>query len=861
MQGRTALALLAVATLASCTRGSSGHASLASSTSPGSTVAAVASLNVQILAPADGSGFGSGVAIVFSGRAFDATGAALPGSALAWSSSIDGALGTGTSVVTSLSSGVHQIVLTAQTAAAVGSASVVVVVDRGPATGELASYMASLPSRVLGAPVKLPPTLSAMIAANPCDVNAISGNGALAAAFSKAGTLTVLRYPSPSYCNNVFYVASPGLPAGTGAIENMGAFGGLRFKLASGLEATTWFRDASWTHAQSYMADDSPIVVTLHSCDALGLSVREVAFVDPQSDVLVERYEITRAPTSPVQPDVSVVYFENLSPATEKIPYLPLEDVYFDWLNDFACAYHSGDDAILHFRPKNADLAVLNAFAATQPSQAQLDTWLAAAGTTFGPGVYFALGSDGPSSAFQCGEDLGLAASSPKLDAYADANAGTLSGNNLATGECNAALARDVNLASGQAAVTFYVAASTTPDGPTGSRQTLANARALAYSDHVAAVTSDWTSWLGRARLPNAPADPRTIAVAKRSLIVARTATDKNTGAIVASIATQLPYAQDWVRDGAFINFALDTAGYPEIVEKHNLFYASVQRSSGFFAGTFDMNFYADGVPGGPVPLEIDEAAFGVWTMAAHADFITDPVHRAQYLSQVYPAIKRGADWLAAWRDPLTGLQLPANEDDNPIPTRGLHGAGPVHLALTSAIKAGTATGESASVLQGWQARADELGKAIDTAYWNPTLGTWLDPGNSGNPVGPHDQPTAWLVWPTEKDPFTDPRVGTTCDWLFSQLALVTTKQVTESAYDAKVALSLAFAWQGDPAKTSQLRDAFHFFTDELPIEGTLHVGEVYRLDPTGTTWQNVNDVPHVWEHMLIYHTAVELYP
>jgi hypothetical protein len=817
---------------------------------------------VEITSPADGTGTPAGP-IAFAGRAFDQSGSPVPAQSLAWSSSIDGPLGTGNSLtVATLSAGFHKITLTATAPGAQGCASIVLLIERTPATGQLGAYFQQLPGFIAGTPLTIPPTLTNMLDANPCDVNAISGNGALTAAFSRAGTLTVLRYPSPSYYNCDFYVASPGTPIGTGAIENMGVFAGLRVHLASGLEATTWFRDPTWKRAQKYREDDSAVVVTDFTSDALGLLVHTESFVHPTEDTLVQRFEISQLPGSPVLPDASVVYYEHLAPCTDKINYFPLRDVYFGWLNDYACGYHSGDDAILHFRPKNADRSQLDAF--VQAPHANLaqdaDAWLDAAGSSFGDGVYFALGSDGASSAFQCGVDEGgiAPATSGTRDAYIDASLGPLSGNPFAGARANAALARSVNLAAG-AKVTFFLAAGTTPDGTSGSRARLQRARARAYTDLLADVESDWQSWVARGRMPQPPASARTIALAKRSLIVARTSTDKNTGAIVASVCTQLPYAEDWPRDGSFIDYALDLAGYPEIVEAHKLFYAKVQRTGLILPGSFDMNYYADGRPGGPVPFEIDEAALGVWGMASHAEFISDPAKKAAYLAQVYPAIKRGADLVAGWRDPTTGLQLPANEDDNILPTRGLHGATTIHAALTGAIAAGAAVGESPQVLAGWGTRRAELGAAIDRAYWDPARNAWYDTGNSGNPVGPHVQPTAWLIWPTQKDPFTDPRVISSGDYIFQQLDSVAKKQTSQSAYDAKVAVSLAYAFQGDPARFAKLRDNFHFFTDDLPTPDTLHVGEVYRL--VNGSWTNLNDVPHVWEHMLIYHASVQLYP
>jgi glucose/arabinose dehydrogenase len=69
---------------------------------------------VTISAPAPGAVVTQGAPVTFTGSAIDPEDGALTGAALAWSSSLDGPLGTGTSITTSgLSLGQHQITLTA----------------------------------------------------------------------------------------------------------------------------------------------------------------------------------------------------------------------------------------------------------------------------------------------------------------------------------------------------------------------------------------------------------------------------------------------------------------------------------------------------------------------------------------------------------------------------------------------------------------------------------------------------------------------------------------------------------------------------------------------------------------------------
>ena len=86
-----------------------------------------------ILAPADGHSVFIGTAVTFSGSGTDAEDGALSGSALQWTSNIDGGLGSGASVTTSaLSGGSHQVTLSVTDSHGnVTVASITVVIDPG----------------------------------------------------------------------------------------------------------------------------------------------------------------------------------------------------------------------------------------------------------------------------------------------------------------------------------------------------------------------------------------------------------------------------------------------------------------------------------------------------------------------------------------------------------------------------------------------------------------------------------------------------------------------------------------------------------------------------------------------------------
>ncbi len=94
------------------------------------TVAGNAAPTAAITAPANNSSFVQGIAVTFSGSGTDAEDGQLSGASLAWTSSIDGAIGSGASVTTSaLSVGTHVITLTARDSRnATGAAAITITV-------------------------------------------------------------------------------------------------------------------------------------------------------------------------------------------------------------------------------------------------------------------------------------------------------------------------------------------------------------------------------------------------------------------------------------------------------------------------------------------------------------------------------------------------------------------------------------------------------------------------------------------------------------------------------------------------------------------------------------------------------------
>lgn len=768
--------------------------------------------------------------------------------------------------------------------------------------------------------------------------NAALGSGALTATLSRCGEITSLKWPGPSYYDQLDYLTSNAPDARLlphfGAFASNGAFPGLAYETASG-RAVTWLRSGEWSHEQTYTTDTSDVAVTTMLNFRLGLTVRAWQFVNPDANVLVNHYEVERSPQSPVT-DASLIFYSNFAPTLSRRALFQVADWAVDFQNDHAVVYDRQEHAILHYLPDSARRTphalpevseILRTPGDAASLAAKVDALIA---SLTEPGVYVALGARGGDDSHQCGfddvdlcnfqsvltegtirafnlgdtfgefvrqafqcarlitnprgplaqcrDDLGWTYNAES--AYSDAADGQLSGSPIAACQANAALSRHLTFTQNRAAATFDIGIGASRDE---AYRLLREARAGDVGRQRADTEAWWDAYLAPARLPQTD-DPEILTFAKRSLVVARTATDNASGAIVASVNTQPPYGADWVRDGAFINYALDLAGYPEVVSRHNRFYARVQRKrpapwSALYdfgtcdpaqpvypncipAGTYEGNYYADptlAVPALAVSFEIDEASLGVWTMWEHAKYLTDPTERTAYLADVCPSIELGARNLAACKDEANDLQCVANEDDVIEPTQGLLGAQTVLLALRSATQAAAACGFATVDVDAWQVRAGELERAIRANFYREQPSPHFEGSRSG-----------WLIWPVQ---YLDPDDGLTtahANLLRARdIDPIVQRTAPDGAYNAEtllVLVELARA-RGDAEKLHELQQTVGFFIHNLTTVGTHHMSEEYGRVPVDLNGDGIapdywpqNDVPHVWEHSYLYAAAMRAF-
>ncbi len=621
------------------------------------------------------------------------------------------------------------------------------------------------------------------------NIHAAFGNGVITAAWSDLGELTVLRWPNPTFNEHMHYQTAGGEDGYTlqfmGAAENDGGFDGV---IVGNTGDVSWLRDSPWVREITYAAKDVDVLTRAYSHGERKVTCTEL--VQGKLPVLRRRCVLEG-------PEVHT-YVGYLNPAlmTEHKAFEPTTQTMNDDVREAELRWDADNSAFID----KAD------------------------------GVVLVVGVDPKPEQIHCGRDNGLEPG----DAYLE-----IKGNTAVQGPENLAYrvaAKEVE--------TLIVFGATEEE----ALAALETARATSFEDAQTEREATDRAWLAEADLPDI-ADPDHLAFIHRTLLSIRTGTDLDTGAIVASVSSQPPYNLDWPRDGSFFNLFLSDVGHHDRVAQHNRFYADVQRKDAgqdaalrpdlAHPGSFAMNYYADGQPGGFIDFEIDQVGLTLWTMATHtADDDT-----------LWPAITLAADLLTKCKDEASGLQCKANEDDNPGLTQTLHGAITVWLGLKAAAAAAKTRNDPKA--EDWQARQLELEQAIRDR-WITDTGIETDDHGA----------LSWAAYPA-KFQFTEAAKQALIAKLLHQLDIsLKNRNPPGSAYDAKLTLALAYLLPPDsPNKDDRQRLEAHIeiLAKEVPTENN-HMGEVYIPDEFGTDWRNHTAMPHIWEATLVALTLMMLH-
>lgn len=653
------------------------------------------------------------------------------------------------------------------------------------------------------------------------DLNAQTGNTRLVAGLTREGTVTVLRWPTPSSYDQIKHFSPDANLRRAGADPNMGAFLGV---VAGG--RTVWLRDLPAT--QRYRPGDSDTIVTTYTGDGFAVTVESVVAHD--ADLLTHHVRVTgRDGARPT----ALVAFENLSLVVAAVPSVP----FFDWCGDSANTDAARFDA--------ATGAIVHTRAGFDPSRGARQT------------VAMGMATGSPPAGHQVGGDREeLDAALAPQDAYADAADGTLSGSDAHDGNTTGALLVPLHYVGDVVEEDVHIAGA---HDAAGVLRALREARA-AGAQRLRDAKEAWLAdTLAAARMP-ATTDRLQLALARRALILLAT-TQAQSGAIVASITTQPVYAEDWPRDSAYLAEVLDLAGLHEGARRHGLFLARTQATEtsqppGGLAvppGAWPMNMYDTGASGGPIPYEYDEVGFGAWSMWHHWTHTRD---RA-YLEQVWPALRRSAELMVRCRD-ASGLQCRSTEDDSLelFQQRTIGAAMTTQAGLHGAEQAARILGHDADAAR-YAARRAEIVAAVDATLWEEGPGYYGGyPGEGVRKVG------NYVFWP-EFPPGLDPaRVARHADWLWRAFApsfAAPGGTRTFGFYDGLALLGLGrWAHAHRPALLPELRRGLRWIAHVQATAGTGHLGENWRVRDGRV--QTITAVPQLWEHALFYLAALEVY-
>lgn len=703
----------------------------------------------------------------------------------------------------------------------------------------------------------------------PTRINAQLGNQGLSVALNRDGTITVFRYPRPSFYDQVKHHATDRHQEPFwGADPNAGAFLGLVVQTPAGKEVH-WLRN--WESNQRYVDDFSDVVRTTYTNNDLGLTVTvkdlvpinesvtagrkgdegTTGFHGLDGDALIRNITVRRTDHSPVK-NAKIVGFENFNLVVSKNPLIPTSDWAQEIQNTDYARYVRNQDAIVHTKSGH-DLS-----------------------KNFKPtSVATVMGFEGSSSSHEVSGDRYLGSPLPD-GAYDGLNkTKTLSGRDRFKGQTTGALSKKLQFSSGEAQARLIFTAA---DSKESALDVLQRARSLAFG-YAKKQKEAWFETLTEdASIPRTQ-NRAIVNVSKRALSTLLLNYDPRSGGIVASIATQSPYGLDWPRDGAYFNYVLDhELDLHEWVEKHNYWYAERQEASGSSLlrpeGTFAMNYYTDGPVGGPIPWEIDEGGYAVWLYYDHYRATGD----REYLKKIWPAMKEAAEFLRTyeascgfWVRDCANLQKLAFEDDNVVPSQTIIGAGTAWMAMDAASKAARTLGKQ-NIAAKFRDRKKELGIAINRELWDHERKIWGKKLLQQSSAGWLDPLMAELTWPIRFRSPSNPRMEQHIEssWDIIKGSFEQPEAGKEDArmtnavgdpmglYETKTLLSGAMVWKNTD-KMARVERGLKWSAERWATNSTNIMGEVWMVED-GEVITTVSQ-PHAWEQILFYLAAVEAYP
>lgn len=309
---------------------------------------------------------------------------------------------------------------------------------------------------------------------------------------------------------------------------------------------------------------------------------------------------------------------------------------------------------------------------------------------------------------------------------WRDAEDGTLSGNAIAQGSVDSTIALHLDLAAGETKKLYYwICVGEDFQTVTRLNRIIRERGPQVFMDRADAY---WRLWVNKDEYNFGDLSEGIVREFKRSLLVIRTQID-NHGAIIAANDSDVTsivrdtYSYVWQRDGALVTHALDLADQRDLAENFFDFCNDVITPEGYFLHKYNPDgtlasswhpWYNDGEK--ELPVQEDETGLVLWALWEHFAKFRD----VEFVKRLYrPLIMRAADWLCAYRDPVTKLPKPSY--DLWEERRGVHAftIPTVWAGLQAASNFADAFGETTNALT-YRTAAAEIKTGCDQYLWQP---------------------------------------------------------------------------------------------------------------------------------------------
>lgn len=245
-----------------------------------------------------------------------------------------------------------------------------------------------------------------------------------------------------------------------------------------------------------------------------------------------------------------------------------------------------------------------------------------------------------------------------------------------------------------------------------GLKETAGRVKAVQFGELYADTVKYWSEFLKNC-VPMNTGNQRVDRIYRRSLLLFKMMSDKNTGGLLASPEidedfTQCGrYAYCWCRDAAFITQALDRTGLFQDADKFYDWAARVQDSEGFWYQRYHM----DGSLAPSWGIQVDETGTILFGILSHYQMIKDTA----FLEKMWPVVLKTTAFLEQFIDRDTGLPLPSFDLWEERMGEHTYSTAAVIAGFKAAVEIGHILGVPESILEKWATIAQNMIKAIET--------------------------------------------------------------------------------------------------------------------------------------------------